>query len=89
MGSGFSFASISEARLASVTMPFSSLHDPADIARAQGALEQVWERIRPLIAEADQEHERTRLAYIVSSYALVALDEDDLAQRAWDRFWQR
>ncbi|WP_336814447.1 hypothetical protein [Bosea sp. MMO-172] len=70
-------------------MPLSSLHDPADLARAQGALEIAWERIRPLVAEADRKHEHTRLAYIVASYALVAVDEDDLAQRAWDRFWQR
>jgi len=70
-------------------MPFSSLTDPADLARAQGALDVAWERIRPLIDEADQEKERVRLAYIVAAFALVALDEVDLAERAWKRFWQR
>ena len=70
-------------------MPFSSLHDPADLARAQGALEIVWARIKPLVAEGDREHEHIRLAYIFASYALISLDEDDLAQRAWDRYWQR
>jgi len=70
-------------------MPFSSLTDPADLARAQGALDVAWERIRPLVDEADQEKERVRLAYIVAAFALVALDEVDLAERAWKRFWQR
>jgi len=35
-------------------MPFSSLTDPADLARAQRALDAAWERIRPLVDEADQ-----------------------------------
>ncbi len=70
-------------------MPFSSLTDPADLARARGALDAAWERIRPLVDEADQEKERVRLAYIVAASALVALDEDDLAERAWKRFWEK
>ena len=69
-------------------MPLSSLQDPADLARAQGALEIVWARIRPLVAEDDRDREHIRLAFIVASYALVAIDEDDLAERAWDRYWK-
>lgn len=70
-------------------MPFSSLTDPADLARAQGALDAAWERIRPLVDKDDQEKERVRLAYIVAAFAVVALDEDDLAERAWKRFWEK
>lgn len=69
-------------------MPFSSLRDPADLARAQGALEIAWTQIKPMVREEDREREYSRLAYLVASYALVALDEDDLAQRARDRFSQ-
>ena len=70
-------------------MPFSSLTDPADLARAQGALDATWERIKPLVDVEDQERERVRLAYIVATVALTALDEDDLAERAWTLFWQK
>lgn len=70
-------------------MPFSSLTDPADLARAQRALDAAWERIRPLVDEADQQQERARLAYIVAAFALVALNEDDLAERVWKRFWEK
>lgn len=69
-------------------MPLSSLHDPADLARAQGALEIAWTQIKPTVREEDREREYIRLACIVASYALVALDEDDLAQRALDRISQ-
>jgi len=70
-------------------MPFSCLTDSTDLARAQGALDAAWQRIRPLIAADDHERERLRLAYIIASYTLVALDEDDLAERAWKRFWHQ
>jgi len=70
-------------------MPFSSLSDPADLARAQRALDATWERIQPLVDEADQQKERARLAYIVAAFTLVAFDEEDLAERAWNRFWEK
>lgn len=70
-------------------MPFSAFSDPTDIARAQGALEIVWKRIRPIVAEADREREHARLVFIISSLALVSLDEEELAERAWDRYWER
>jgi len=70
-------------------MPFSCLHDPADIARAQGALDSTWKRIKPIIDQQDHEREHARLVYIVAALAQVALDEDDLAERTWKRFWQK
>lgn len=83
------FCVSADAGLTSGAMPFSSFQDPADIARSQGALDSVWRRIKPLVDEKDQERERARLVYIVASYALIAVDEDDLAERAWKRYWQR
>lgn len=69
-------------------IPFSTLSDPADVARAQAALDAAWADVMSSVSEADQERERTRLAYIVSSYVLIAGDEDELAQRAVERFRQ-
>lgn len=67
-------------------MPFSSLNDPVDLARAQGALGIAWSKLEPEIPEYDRDDARTRLAYIIASYALVALDEADLVSRALERF---
>ena len=69
-------------------MPFSSFSDPADIARAQHALEATWTRIEPLVADEHREIERARLVYIIASFALSFVDEEELAQRAWERYWQ-
>ena len=38
------------------------------------------------IAEEDFERERTRLAYIIASMALVAVDEADLIMRSLERY---
>lgn len=70
-------------------MPFSSLTDPVDLARAQSALDAAWKRIAPIIDEHDHEEARTRLAYFIASFALAALDEDDLAERAIEQFRKR
>ncbi|MGO4408332.1 hypothetical protein AB4Z10_29280 [Bosea sp. RAF48] len=61
-------------------MPFSSLSDPADLARAHAALEAVWNEVRDTIPEAEIEKERTRIAYLVTASVPMALDEDDLTQ---------
>lgn len=67
-------------------IPFSCFSDPADVARAQGALDKAWAEVAPTVPEERHDIERTRLAYLVASYALVAIDEDEQAQRAVDRF---
>ncbi|MGO4286897.1 hypothetical protein [Bosea sp. TAB14] len=67
-------------------IPFSTFSDPADVARAQAALDAAWAEVKGSVADDDIERERTRLAYIVASYAAVAIDEDDLARRAVERF---
>ena len=70
-------------------MPLSSFHDSADLARAQGALEQLWRRIKPILDEADQQREYDRLVYLVAAFTLAAQDEEDLIERVWERYWQR
>ncbi len=70
-------------------MPFSSLQNPIDLARAQAALDEVWTQIKPLIDEADRERERTRLSYIVASLVMLALDEEDLVDRALRQYRAR
>jgi len=70
-------------------IPFSTFSDPADVARAQAALEAAWAQVAPSVPEEKHELERARMAYLVASYALVAEDEDDLARRAVGRFRQR
>ncbi len=59
-------------------MPFSSLSDPTDLARAYAALEAVWNEVKDSIPAAEHEKERTRIAYLVAGFAPMTLDEDDL-----------
>lgn len=70
-------------------MPFSSFHDPADLARAQRALGDLWRRIRPTVDPADEAREHDRLVYLVASFTLVAEDAEDLIERVWERYWQK
>lgn len=73
--------------LGGTKLPFSSLTDPVEIARAQAALDAAWEQIRPSLYEGqDLERERQRLAYIVANLVMVALDDEDLARRALEKF---
>ncbi|QEL23559.1 hypothetical protein FQV39_13925 [Bosea sp. F3-2] len=67
-------------------MPFSSLNDPVDLARAQAALEAAWKDVKPANADVFDEQGRTRLAYIVAALVAVAEDEDDLKRRAVERY---
>ncbi|MGO4175978.1 hypothetical protein [Bosea sp. TAF32] len=67
-------------------MPFSSLSDPTDLARADAALEAAWGEIKSSIPPAFEERERSRLAYIVSALVAVAGDEQDLTSRAVERY---
>jgi len=69
-------------------MPFSSLTDPVELARAAAALEIAWDDLKSTHPEPFDERERTRLAYIVASLVGIAEDEDDLARRAVQRYRQ-
>lgn len=70
-------------------MPLSSLNDPADLARAYAAMEAAWKEVEDSIPEERREAERTRLAYLVTSCAPLALDEADLKQNVLLQFKQR
>jgi hypothetical protein len=67
-------------------MPFSSLTDPIELARAEAAPEKAWAELKPWRPEGSGEQERNNFAYIVASLVPLAFDEEDLAQRAIDRF---
>ena len=43
-------------------MPFSSLTDPIDLARAEAALEKAWAELKPSLAAESDELERNNLA---------------------------
>ena len=70
-------------------MPFSSFQDPEDVRRAHKALNELWRLIRPLVGPADQQSEHDRLAHVVASLTMASHDEEDLIEKAWERFWQR
>ncbi|ODT22006.1 MAG: hypothetical protein ABS35_15945 [Kaistia sp. SCN 65-12] len=70
-------------------MPFSSLHDPVDLARAQAALDAAWEIVKPDIDSAQTDRERAKLASIVAAMTTFAEDEDDLMRRALKRYRER
>lgn len=61
-------------------MPFSSLNDPADLARAYASLEMVWNEVKDTVPEHDRDKERQRIAYLVAGFAPLALDEEDLTR---------
>jgi hypothetical protein len=73
-------------------MPYSTLNDPVDVARACAALDRAWAEIRRsapahfICARGMQERER--LAVIVVGLAMTAIDETDLAQIAIRKFWR-
>lgn len=67
-------------------MPFSSLTDPVELARAQAALEAAWTAVAANVPDALTEQERTRLAYIVANLVALSVDEDDLTRRSVDQY---
>jgi hypothetical protein len=70
-------------------MPILKLTDPIDLPRAEAGLEKAWAELKPSLSAGSDELERNNLAYIVDSLVPLALDEDDLAQRAIDRFREK
>ena len=68
-------------------MPFTSLTDPVDIARAQAALDAAWDEIRPRLDDSqDLDRERQRLVSIVANLVMVAIDDEDLTRRTLEKF---
>lgn len=69
-------------------MPFSSLKDPVDLARAQAVLKAAWDEVGSSTPDAFERRQRTRLAYIVAALVAVAEDEDDLRRKVLDLYRQ-
>lgn len=69
-------------------MPFRSLTDPVDLARAIAAVEEAWAEIQSSAYEqlGTEEQERERLKFIVAILVPMALDEKELVARAVERF---
>jgi hypothetical protein len=61
-------------------MPFSSLRDPSDLARAYAVMDAAWKEVEGSIPEPKREAERLRLAYLIAGCATSTLDEDELRQ---------
>lgn len=70
-------------------MPFSSLRDPSDMGRARSAMQRAWSAIaEKQIALGGEQLERDRLALIIVGLLPNCSDEDELVERALDRFAQ-
>lgn len=69
-------------------MLFASLHDPIDLARAQGALDAAWAEIcgRELENLGSVEAERERLSHIVSGLLLAVASDRELVTRTVGKF---
>ena len=63
-------------------VPFSSMVDPIDVARAQGALDAAWGIVGRDIAEPLRPGARLELAFMVAKLIPIVADEVELAQRA-------
>lgn len=67
-------------------MPFSSLTEPRDLARAQAALDAAWQTLQSTIPEGLEERDRIELAYIVAALASAHGSESDLTEAAIRQF---
>lgn len=67
-------------------MPFASVTDPVDLARARDALEAAWQQLKIESLTDGDERDRTRLAYIVASFLPAAEDKEHLVRRVIAKF---
>ena len=67
-------------------MPYSSLSDPVDLARAQAVLKAVWDEVVSSTPDGFEQRQRTRLAYIVAALVAVADDDDVLKRKVLDLY---
>ncbi len=70
-----------------VTMPLFSFKEPADLSRAQGALEATWRLLKPLLDDPDLERAHA-LTFIIASLVPATHDEQELIERCLERYWQ-
>jgi hypothetical protein len=68
-------------------MPFSSLHNPDDLARAGRVLDAAWAKVKDRgLVSGEPEGERTRLAYVVASLLISRANDDELIDAVIARF---
>lgn len=68
-------------------MPFSSLHDPADLARACRLLDTAWARIgERCVGRGESESERTQLAYMIAALLRSGESDEMLIEAAIKRY---
>lgn len=63
-------------------VPFSSLIDPVDVARAQAALDAGWEIVGRDLLEPLRPGARLELAFMVAKLVSIVTDEAELTERA-------
>ncbi|HEY5797241.1 MAG TPA: hypothetical protein VIU82_19705 [Bosea sp. (in: a-proteobacteria)] len=68
------------------TMPFSSLRDPNDLARAYAVMDAAWDELKDAVPEDRTAAERIRLAYLVAGLTPLILDDDELKQNVLMQF---
>jgi hypothetical protein len=67
-------------------MPFSSLRDPNDLARAYAVMDAAWDELKDAVPEDRTAAERIRLAYLVAGLTPLILDDDELKQNVLMQF---
>jgi O-phosphoseryl-tRNA(Cys) synthetase len=70
-------------------MPFMSLSDRSDLARAYAVLDATWDELKSGIPEAQKGMARERLAYLIAGLAPLAIDEKDLIKNVLRRYKKR
>lgn len=55
-------------------------------AGEKGLRSTAWQILKMGIDEEEHERERTRLAYIVASFAMIANDENEMVEKALRRY---
>lgn len=55
----------------------------------RSARDEAWRHVKPLIDAGEREPGRTRLAYILASFVMLALNENDLVDHTLRRYRAR
>lgn len=66
-------------------MPFSSLKNPEELARAERILNVVWERITDSGLVSGDKSEYVQLAYLVANVLHTSQDDRELVRRICER----
>ena len=70
-------------------MPFSSLSNPAELARAQAVLDAAWSELEHRLPPSERAEARTQIAYLVARSLQSAIDEAELVRSIIEKFADR